>query len=419
MVPPFPLGVAYVAAALKRGGHDVVVWDAMPHEDWQTSLRATIRECQPDAMGLSVRNVDDQGIRAPKFLLDEPREMAAVCREESDAPLIAGGAGFSMFPVEALEYLGTDYGIAGEGEVALNLLLDALGSGGGLAAVPGLVWREGGRIRTNPPQWIGAFDDVAEPNRLEPDMNWYYETQGTAGIPNVATVQTKRGCPLRCAYCATGAIEGHVQRLRSPARVVDEIEALAERGWRRVQFVDAVFTNPPHHAQAICEELIRRQVDVQWSCTINPAFAEPELLWLAQQAGCGLVMVGNESGCSRILEALGKRFTSEEVEECFRRCEALGLRYNAFLMLGGPGEDPASVEESVALVERYHPMMVSVTVGIRIYPGTRLAALAREEGIIAPDAGLLQPTFYLAPAVRDWIWEYLEPVLQRNPHWVV
>ena len=136
MVPPFPLGVAYVAAALKRGGHDVVVWDAMPHEDWQTSLRATIRECQPDAMGLSVRNVDDQGIRAPKFLLDEPREMAAVCREESDAPLIAGGAGFSMFPVEALEYLGTDYGIAGEGEVALNLLLDALGSGPGHGGHP-------------------------------------------------------------------------------------------------------------------------------------------------------------------------------------------------------------------------------------------------------------------------------------------
>ena len=418
-VPPFPLGLAYVAAAVERAGHEVTLWDSMFEADWREGLQRVIRDFGPDVIGLSVRNVDDQDIRNPHLLLEESREVAAACRRACDAVLVAGGAGFSMFATEALDYLGVDYGIIGEGERALNMLLEALRSGAGAQGVPGLVWREDGEVRRRNPRWIEAFDDVALPDRMGLDMASYYDSQGSAGIPNAVTVQTKRGCPLRCVYCATAALEGFGLRLRSPALVVDEIEGLVERGWRRVQFVDSVFTNPPHHAEAICEELLRRGVDLHWSCTINPAFAQPELLRLAKKAGCVLVMVGNESGSSRVLEALGKGFSREEVAGCFERCEAEGLRYNAFLLLGGPGEDRASVEESVALLESHHPNQVSVTVGIRVYPGCELAALAEKEGAIPAGVGLLQPTFYLSPDVCDWIWEYLEPVLRRNPHWVV
>jgi hypothetical protein len=60
---------------------------------------------------------------------------------------------------------------------------------------------------------------------------------------------------------------------------------------------------------------------------------------------------------------------------------------------------------------------VSVTVGVRLYPDCELTRMAEQEGVLAAQASLLAPTFYLAPAVTNWIWEHLEPVMSRNPHW--
>jgi radical SAM superfamily enzyme YgiQ (UPF0313 family) len=416
-VPPFPLGLAYVLANLDAGRHEVGVWDAMFHDHWDWSLRQRLREFRPQAIGLSVRNVDDQDIRRPHWFLEEVKQIVAVCREESDATLIAGGSGFSMFAGEALAYLGVDFGIIGEGERALGLLLQRLEAGTDPGCLPGLVWQENGKTRTAAPQWIEDLDEVAFPDRAELDALRYHETQGEGSIPNTATVQTKRGCTQWCTYCATPAMEGSTLRLRSPQAVVTEIEGLVRRGITRLQFVDALFTNPASHAEAICRELLRRGLRVRWSCTINPAFADPDLLRLMKQAGCALAIVGNESGCTRMLRQMGKGFAQQDVQRCFSLLQAEGIRYNAFLLLGGPGEDRASVQESVELMEHFAPAQVSVTVGVRIYPHCSLARLAEEEGAVAATASLLRPRFYLAPAVGDWIWDYLTPIMDRNPHW--
>jgi len=418
MVPPFPVGLAFVAASLSEEGHEVDVWDAMFEEDWPSSLRRRLRGFGPDVVGLSVRNVDDQDFRTPRFLMAEARDMAAVCRNESRAPVVAGGAGFSMFASEALAYLGADYGIVGEGERAFPQLLDTLDSKGAPERVPGLVWRENGVVRKNPFELIADLSALPSPDRRRMDMPQYYEARGTAPIPNVATVQAKRGCTLSCVYCATPAIEGGTIRSRSPDSVADEVEALAEAGHTRIQFVDSVFTNPEQHAEALCREFIRRGLGIQWSCTLNPAFASPDLIRLMKRAGCGLVMVGNESGCDRLLEALRKGFTRADVERCFSLLEAEGVQYNAFLLLGGPGEDRRSLDESIEFMQRWSPSMVSVSVGIRLYPHCDLTRRAREEGVLAASADLLTPRFYLAPAIRNWIFDYLEPIMAERPNWL-
>jgi len=416
-VPPFPLGLACVVANVDAERQEVEVWDAMFQDDWEASLRNRLREFQPDVIGLSIRNVDDQEIRAPHFFLDEVRAMVAACREESSAVLMAGGSGFSIFPAEILAYLGLDYGVVGEGEWAFPRLLECLAANRKPEGVPGVMWREDGHLHFTPPDWSGALDDLAPADRIRCDLARYYEARGTANLPNVAPVQSKRGCPLPCIYCSTFAIEGPAIRVRSPPAVVEELERLRERGFQRLQFVDSIFTNPPWHAQAVCEEVLRRRLEVQWGCTLNPAFADPDLLRLMKRAGCGLVIVGNESGCSRMLDVLQKGFDRAAVERCFTTCQQEGLRYNAFLLLGGPGEDRASVQESVELLERFAPNQVTVTVGLRLYPGCALTRLAQEEGLLSPTADLLTPRFYLSPAVRDWIWDYLEPILARQPRW--
>jgi radical SAM superfamily enzyme YgiQ (UPF0313 family) len=416
-VPPFPLGLACVVANLDAERHAVEVWDALFHDNWEAVLRDRLRRFRPEVVGVSVRNVDDQEMRAPHFFVDEVRQMVAVCREESPAALVAGGSGFSLFPAQILAYLGVDYGVIGEGERAFQRVLERLEAGRDLAGVPGVVWQEDGRIRSTPLEWIEPLDDLAPADRERLEAARYYDTRGSAGIPNTATVQSKRGCPLRCIYCSTPAIEGRTIRVRSPLFVVDEIEQLRKRGFQRMHFVDSLFTNPPWHARAICEELLRRRLDVRWSATINPAFADPDLLELMKRAGCVLVMVGNESGCSRMLRALRKGFERAEVERCFAACQREGLPYNAFLLLGGPGEDRESVEESIELLERSEPNQLTVTVGIRLYPGCELTRLAQREGVITPATDLLRPQFYLATGVRDWIWDHLESVLARQPRW--
>jgi hypothetical protein len=98
--------------------------------------------------------------------------------------------------------------------------------------------------------------------------------------------------------------------------------------------------------------------------------------------------------------------------------EAEGIRYNAFLLLGGPGEDRASVEESVEVMLRWRPAQVSVSVGIRLYPGCEVTRRAVAEGALGPAASMLTPRFYLAPAVSEWIFGYLEPIMAANPSWV-
>ena len=141
------------------------------------------------------------------------------------------------------------------------------------------------------------------------------------------------------------------------------------------------------------------------------------LLRLMKRAGCALTMIGNESGCTGMLDRLRKDFTRADVERCFSVCESEGIRYNAFLLVGGPGEDRASVEESVELMERFRPSQVSISVGIRLYPGCELTRIAEAEGVLRPGESFLTPKFYLSSKVRDWIWEYLASMMQRHPNW--
>ena len=95
-----------------------------------------------------------------------------------------------------------------------------------------------------------------------------------------------------------------------------------------------------------------------------------------------MVQVGNESGSELVLTGLGKGFDRDQVELTLKLLEAADLPYTCFLLLGGPGETPETVQESVALLERYEPKLVNLKVGIRIHPGLPLHRLALAEGVV-------------------------------------
>jgi len=404
---PLPLGLNCVAVAARNAGHEVRVLDLM-HPGGR-SVAETIRSFQPDIIGISVRNIDDQNMEAPRFFLDEVRKVIDGCRNLSAAPVILGGAGYSIFPESALEYLGADMGIQGEGEEIFPLLLERIGKGQDFAGIPGLYVRGAGLQGARKYEEMDALPlpDALISSGSCPDFR---ETW----MP----VQTRRGCPMDCMYCSTGTIEGRTVRKRSPDLVLKGIAAHVEAGFRTFYFVDNTFNLPLSYAKELCRRLLESGFGVTWRCIVYPGRVDEELVDLMARSGCVEVSLGFESGCERILHIMNKKFSHRDVIRASRLLRDAGIKRIGFLLLGGPGETNESVEESLAFADSLELDALKLTVGIRIYPGTRLADIACEEGVVSPEDHLLLPRFYLKNSLDGWLQDTVRKWMDGCPHWM-
>ncbi|HUU41300.1 MAG TPA: cobalamin B12-binding domain-containing protein, partial [Desulfatiglandales bacterium] len=137
-MPTLPLGLVCVATATEKTGHDVKVVDLISQPDACMVIGKTLEEFRPDVIGISLRNIDDQCMKNTKFLLDQVKVIVADCRSFSDAPIVLGGAGYSIYPEASLAYVGADMGIQGEGEKAFPALIARIQERAGLEGIPGL-----------------------------------------------------------------------------------------------------------------------------------------------------------------------------------------------------------------------------------------------------------------------------------------
>jgi radical SAM superfamily enzyme YgiQ (UPF0313 family) len=406
----WPLGVALIATSVRRAGHSVRVLDLMESSDPWSSARDAIEEFRPDLIGVSVRNVDNQSMTDPQFYLEQVRDLVIHCRELTTAPIVLGGAGYSIYPGSLLEYLKADMGIQGGGERAFVTLIDRLEKGATLTDVPGL-YLPGLGLQAELP-----LDKDLEGLAL-PDSQSLgsYSFSGEAfWLP----VQTRRGCPMKCSYCSTGTIEGCILRKRSPESVVKWLTEWVKLGVKRYYFVDNTFNLPPSYAKKLCKELRAADLDISWRCIIYPTRVDSELAELMGQAGCKEVSVGFESGSEMILHGMNKKFEPDDVR---RVCDLLakqGIRRMGFLLLGGPGETRESALESLKFADSLRLDTLKVSVGIRIYPYTILAKTAREQGIIGEDDDLLAPRFYMIPELEDWLRETVQQWMSDRPNWI-
>ena len=415
LVSPFPLGLAFVAGSLRQAGHEVNVLDFMFLEEWQEKLCNTLNDFQPDAIGLSIRNIDNQDMRNPVFFLSDHLEIVRAVRRYSNALIILGGSGFNIHPAGCLRYLDTDFGIYGEGEKAFPKLLSSIKTAE-FFNIPGAVWKKDNKIIINPPDYISDLNKWASPSFKDFDVTAYHEAKSE--LPGCITVQNKRGCHMKCIYCSTPFLEGTHCRLRDTRQSVKEMAALnREKNIQRFYVVDNVFNFPLSNAKDFCREIITQGLKVSWQAILNPAFSDEELFELMAKAGCRFISLGNESGHELILKNLRKGFTLENVRKAARIARANGIRFGCFLLLGGPGETQDTVKQSVEFVEELSPDLVTLKAGIRIYPGTQLETLARDEGMIGNDRDLLYPAFYISSAIREWVWDYLEKTVNNRGNW--
>jgi radical SAM superfamily enzyme YgiQ (UPF0313 family) len=342
----------------------------MVEKDMRSVLKEAIEGFRPEIIGISVRNIDDQNMENPRFLLDPVKEIVSGCQSLSEATIVLGGAGYSIFPESALSFLGADMGIQGEGEVVFPDLIERLERGASLSGLPGL-YLPGHGLQCKR-MFAKNLDTL-----LLPDTN-------LLSLPSQKEelwmpVQTRRGCPLNCSYCSTGTIEGRVLRRHSPEAIVQWIARWREAGVHQFYFVDNTFNLPPSHAKEICRKLIDHGLNTRWWSILYPKHVDKELGGLMARAGCEQVSMGFESGSERILKNMNKRFTLKEVRQISEMLSKHGIRRMGFLLLGSPGETRGSVEESLVFADSLKLDTLKITTGVRIYPHTSLAKKAIDE----------------------------------------
>jgi radical SAM superfamily enzyme YgiQ (UPF0313 family) len=224
---------------------------------------------------------------------------------------------------------------------------------------------------------------------------------------------------MKCSYCSTPALEGTRIRTQSIDAAVEGISRHVDAGYRNFYFVDNTFNFPPDYARDLSAALAVSGLDIHWRCILYPGFVDEEMVRKMAEAGCVEVSLGFESGAPDILHTLDKKYDLDQVRMASELLKRYGIRRMGFLLLGGPGENRETVEQSLAFADSLGLDMLKISVGIRIYPDTALAEAARKEGVVAPDDDLLFPRFYLAPGLDPWLRPRIAEWMASRPYCIM
>jgi radical SAM superfamily enzyme YgiQ (UPF0313 family) len=408
--PVFPLGLAHLNAALRRAGHETRWIDCNVNGE---SLVETLASFRPGFVGISLRNIDDVLIRQRETYYDGLAPLRNNIRQHTDCPIILGGSGFSIFPKKLLELSQADFGICGAGDGSLVSLIAALENGVATNAIPGLVFRQSGRIVVNAAN-SGVPDlELSGADRPVPIADFYLRTG------RMLNLQTQRGCAFKCCYCTYPLIEGRRHRRRPPELVAGEFEQLQRLGAKHAFIVDSVFNSSPGHVAEICEAMLRRNLKLSWSCFLRPRGLTRELVKLMARAGLTHIEFGSDSLCDEVLDAYEKDFTFADVLESSALAAREKIDYCHFLICGGPGETRATLQTSFKNSQQLEGAVFMAVVGMRIYPGTQVYERAIAEGQITRDADLLHPSYYVSPHLTaDAIFAQLQEFSRLSPGWI-
>jgi len=371
-----PISLLTTAALLRREGAEVRVLDAIAEGLDLPAVVAALAAIDPRLVLINVSTATFRGDAAAA---------AAIRAALPGAFLAAFGVHVTALPEQSLrEAPALDAVIRREPETTAADLAGALDAGRSLAGVAGLAWRDGSAIRTNEDRpFLEDLDSLPLPARDLVDHRHY--PAPVDGRPHTLVI-TSRGCPYPCTFCTAHLYYGSKLRPRDPVRVVDELEAVVrEQGLRLFTFWSDTFTLDREHVLGICREIRRRGLSIEWMANSRVDRVDPELLREMRAAGCTVVSFGVESGVQEILDRVRKGTRLAQIEEAFAACRAAGLRSAAHVILGLPGETPATIRRTLRFVRRIRPDFVQFY-GAIPFPGTAFHREARERGwIVARD----------------------------------
>jgi len=355
--PSPPLGLAFLAGALEQAGIAVKILDCVVFPFSRDQLAARIRAFTPDLVGATAVTMTVDHALA---VLDQVKTL------DPQIPTVLGGPHATFCAEDILhDFPQVDAIVSGEGEAALVALARAVENRTAWDQVPGLTFRQEGRIVTTALPPLADLDELAPPARHRIPLGRYR----ALGLP--VSMTTSRGCPFKCIFCVGRKMVGARVRYRDPGRVVDEIEDLIKLGFHQINLADDLFTANKSHCLAVCSEILKRDLQVKWTSFSRVDTVTREILQQMRRAGCTTISFGVESGSPEMLRRIKKGITLDQVRTAMQRCLECGIEPHASFILGLPGETPESMQQTLAFGEALRAM--GVNHGFHIlapFPGT-------------------------------------------------
>ena len=350
MRPYVPLGILYLCSHLRARGFQVEVFDSTFRT--RQELTHLLQSEKPSVLGIYAN------------MMTRANAVAMLtAAKDAGWKTVVGGSDPAEHVSEYLDH-GADVVALGEGEHTLEELLPALASGGALSRIDGIAFRtaDGSICRTAARAQIRNLDAQPWPARdavdLRPYMSAWRERHGKASLALI----TSRGCPYRCRWCSRNVF-GQTHRRRRPAAVADELEFLISRyGPELIWMADDVFTIHRGWLMDYTKEIKQRGLATPFETISRADRIDEAVVDALAELGCFRLWVGSESGSQRILDAMQRDVTLEQVERAIQLCRSRGIATGMFLMWGYEGEDLSDIQATVDHVKRVRPDVFFTTV---------------------------------------------------------
>ena len=365
-----PLGLEYLAAVLHED-HDVCIIDSFNQRLTVADTVDLLEAFQPDVLGVGLVMT---GAHDPTL------EICRAAKERwPEVPTVLGGH-TAMFVADSLVRRDEIDGVVwGEGEQTFRELIGRVDRGLDWKDIEGIIVFNGSEVVRTPKR----------PNILDLNAHPFPARHLLPGIEEyMISILRARGCAYYCAYCSVTAFwGGRSNRRRADENVIAEMAHVKEKYPRDlIAFADDTFTVPPRAVIGLCERIRAANLGLEWSCTGRMETISPILLSAMREAGCTDMFFGIESGSTKVLRRLGRKYTAEDVYGVYRLCVETDIRPRFSFIFGLPDEDWAAVQDTWRLIERLEGASIGVHI-LTPLPGTDIGERPESFGIkVTPTA---------------------------------
>ncbi len=364
----FPMGLAYIASALRNAGHNVMIYNQDQFHYPESHLVAYLTNNHFDVVGL--------GIIGGYYQYQKLLKISEAIDSVPNRPLyILGGHG----PAPEADVI-----VIGEGDMTIVNLLDAFENKRSFSSVNGIAYLDDGRlVLTKPQELVKNLDSISLPAWDLFPMDYYslFRRPHIKNNERAFFVLSGRGCPFRCNFCYR-MDEGF--RARSPESIVEEIQILKkDYGVSYIDFLDELLMSSARRTVMLCEAFIKAELNIKWSCNGRLNFARPEVLKTMKKAGCVFINYGIESMDDNMLKVMNKNLTTDQIIKGIEATLAEGISPGFNIIFGNIGETPEILQRGVEFLLKYddHSQLRTIR-PVTPYPGCDLYYYAIEEGLL-------------------------------------
>jgi anaerobic magnesium-protoporphyrin IX monomethyl ester cyclase len=404
MAPYPPLGTLYAASVARKAGYSVALFDSMLASSEQ-EIVGHISKQRPKVVVV----YDDDFNYLTKMCLTRMREAAFTLSRYAKQ----NGCRVIIHGSDAVDHLekyfrhDADFVICGEGEQTLLETLNFVLRGeGARELINGLAYSQNDGIHRNAERPVlRNLDSLPFPAWDLVDTERYRKVWNKRRGYFSVNMVTTRGCPFHCNWCAK-PVYGQVYNSRSPRNVVEEMLWLKEIVQPdHLWFCDDIFGLKPGWVATFAKEVAARDAIIPFKCLVRAdLLLQGDAIVNLRQSGCQSVWLGAESGSQKVLDAMEKGISVEQIYAATRKLKEAGIRVGFFLQYGYPGETRGDIDLTLKMVNECLPDEIGVSVSYPL-PGTTFYQKVKEEmrekqnwtdsrDLAMMFAGTYQPEFY-------------------------